>query len=164
MEKDDFKAYLVAASYWAIQCAKIYVKEKLQYEFVYDVKLNQSFDDTAGDEFVRYPKDEGKTYFQQSIDEVVALLARDGRVPVWIDINVKSFANKITTLELLCAGRFTKKKDELYYQARGQGPFGIKSPNHPLGWKNGKRFWLKNSRPPWKMWQKIKYRFNSFFN
>ena len=142
MEKDDFRVYLIAASYWSIQFAKELVKDTLPYEFTYDVELNQSIDDGAGEEFVCYPDDESKVLLQQSVEEVVTLLVRDGRVPVWIDINVKSVTKKLTTLRLLCAGRFTNQKEQMYYSKREQGPFGIKSPILPLGWKEGKKFSL----------------------
>jgi len=142
MDNDDFRVYLIAASYWAIQLAINFAKERFPHEFVYDIELNQSMDKGCGEEFVCYPEDEGKVYLQQSVDETVALLARDGRVPVWIDINVKSVTNKRTTLSLICAGRFTTQKERMYYSSRGQGPFGIKSPNTPHKLKEGQKFRL----------------------
>jgi len=142
MDNDDFRVYLIAASYWAIQVAQRYVKEKLLYDFVYDVELNQSMDEGCGDDFVCYPKDEGKVFLQQNVNEVVALLVRDGRVPTWIDINVKSVTKKTTTLRLRCAGRFTNKRDRLIYHASGQGSFGIKSPYLPFDLKEGQKFRL----------------------
>jgi len=142
MDKDDFEAYLIAASYWAIQTAKQFVSENLPYEFIYDVELNQSMDETAGEDFVRYPEDEGKVYLQQRVENVVALLVRDDRIPVWIDINVKSVTKELTTLRLVCAGRFTNQKEQMYYAKRGQGPFGIKSPCFPAEWKEGIKFSL----------------------
>ena len=142
MEKDDFRAYLVFASYYAIQVAKRYVRETLPYEFVYDVELNQSMDEGCDKEFVCYPEDEDKVYLQQDVEKIVTLLVRDDRVPVWIDINVKSATTTTTTFRLLCAGRFTNRKERMYYSARGQGPFGIKSPHLPVGWKEGEKFYL----------------------
>jgi len=126
MEKDDFRAYLIAASYWAIQLLEKSTKKVLSYEFAYDVELNQSMDKGGCEEFAYYPEDDGKVCLQQSIDDVVALLVRDSKVPVWIDIDVKTDSSKTTTLRLVCAGRFTNKKDRMYYSNVGQGPFGIK--------------------------------------
>ena len=128
MEKDEFRAYLIAASYRAIKFARKSTKKELPCEFVYDVELNQSMDDGAGEEFVCYPEDVDKIYLQQSADDVVSLLVRDGKVPVWIDISVKSRLKQTTTLRLVCAGRFTSKKERMYYSNVGQGPFGIKIP------------------------------------
>ena len=34
-------------------------------------------------------------------------------------------------------------KNEFYYTDGGSGPFGIKSPNHPIGYKEGTKFRLK---------------------
>lgn len=149
MDKDDFRAYLIAASYWAMQVAKNYVKEVLPYEFVYDVELNQSMDEKCGEGFICYPEDEGKIHLQKNENEVVALLSRDGRIPVWIDINVKSATTTATTLRLICAGRFTNQKEQMYYSKRGQGPFGIKSPYLPSGWKEGEKFCIYPKKRLW---------------
>ena len=75
-------------------------------------------------------------------DEVVELLYRKNKVPVWIDINVLKSNRKTTTFNLLCAGRYTNNKEEFYYNINGSGPFGIKSPNLPINYQEGKRFRL----------------------
>jgi len=156
MDKDDFRAYLILTSYWAVQFAEKLAGEQLPYDFVYDVELNQSADEGAGEEFVCYPEDEGKVHLQQSAEEVLALLVRDGRVPVWIDISVKSVTKDLTTLRLLCAGRFTNQKEQMYYSKRGQGPFGVKSPNLPL---SRYRIFTKNAKFCQRLRQFLKSKF-----
>ena len=140
MDRADFKTYLIAASYWSVQLARPYMKNTLPYEFTYDVELNQSMDTGAGEEFVVYPEDDGKIYLQQSVDNVVALLVRDGKVPVWIDIIVISATQETTSLQLLCAGRFTNQREHMYYARRGHGPFGIKSPKLSSLWSRQHEF------------------------
>jgi len=127
MEREEFKIYLIAASYLAIQGVKIIAKEKCPCEFIYDIELNQSADVRTDKEFIYYPEDDGKVYLQQSVDDAVTLLVRDGKIPVWIDIFVKASTSKTTTLQLECAGRFTNQKAQMYYSPQGYGPFGIKN-------------------------------------
>lgn len=142
MNSLDFRTYLLAASYLATKAAQNFVKDKLAYEFRFDVELNQSVDEDFSGEFLTFPEDNGRILEQLNSDDVATLLSRDGKVPVWIDINVKSCAAGLTTLNLQCAGRYTDQMNKMYYNKKGLGPFGIKGPNLPPGWTEGKRFRL----------------------
>lgn len=143
MTKYDFETYLIAASYYAVNIAeKFFVKEKLKYDFVYSLDLNQSGDDCSDPDFDYYPEDDGKKYENQTIKEVVELLCRDNKVPVWIDVHAKKLLKNATEITLFVAGRYTDKKEKMYYNKRGLGPFGVKSPVLPIGWVEGKRFHL----------------------
>ena len=143
MTKAEFKALLAAASGWAVQCAQAMVTQPLPRSFRYHVQLNQSYDRHATDDEIFHPEDDGKAFAGLSEDEVVALLWREGRCPEWIDISAEAVGPTYTLLNLLCCGRYSDDPDKMYYAKRGQGPFGIKSPVLPVGWKEGVRFGLK---------------------
>lgn len=145
MKKNEFKTYLLAASYLAVKSGQEYVKEQLPFEFRFDVELNQSSDNLSADEFKTYQEDNGRILANQSVDDVVDLLSREDRVPIWIDINVKSCTKLATVLRLVCSGSYSDLPEKMYYSERGLGPFGIKSPYLPPGWREGKRFRIRSS-------------------
>jgi len=143
MKKDDFTAYLLASAYWAVRCAQTVVKDKLTFDFRFDVELNASCEPLNDASYLRtFPADDGKKLEFQTYNEVADLLARDAHVPVWIDITVKKVVQGVTVFDLRCAGRYSSETKDYYYSDRGQGPFGIKSPPLPVGWRQGERFWL----------------------
>jgi hypothetical protein len=142
MNRSDFLYLLLGTSYASFKFAKRYLSNDLVPEFRYDIQLNLSNDDPNLTQFDTYPEDNGKKYFNLEDKEVVAILCRNNKVPVWIDISVSKSENEKTTLRLLCAGRYTSDNNELYYNERGSGPFGIKSPNLPYGYKEGIKFKL----------------------
>ena len=143
MNKDDFRTYLLSASYRAVKFAEKYVKNKLHFEFSYDIYLNQSYDEHADEESTLYPEDNDKEIKGINSEEVLEILCRNNKVPEWIDISVSAVGKKFTLLSLLCCGRFTSKDEKMYYSKRGQGPFGIKSPSFPPDLKEGKKFRIK---------------------
>ncbi len=143
MTKEEFLFHLQGASLVALKFAENYVKNKLTTDFKYNVILNASTDDPNLPQFDIYPEDTGKMQLDLSDNEVVDLLYRKGKVPVWIDINVLKSSRKSTTFNLLCAGRYSDNKEEFYYNHNGSGPFGIKSPKLPVGYKEGSKFKLK---------------------
>jgi len=62
---------------------------------------------------------------------------------VWIDISVHKLDKYTTTFKLFCAGRYSDDKEEFYYHKGGTGPFGIKSPDLPFDYIDGRKFNLK---------------------
>jgi hypothetical protein len=146
MRKDDFRVYLLASAYSSAKFAQSLVKDKLTFDFRFDVELNASCEPVDDSRFRRFPDDDGKTFEFQTDTEVMDILVRDEHVPVWIDINVKKVMRGVTIFDLLCAGRYSMKVEDFYYSHRGQGPFGIKSPPLPVGWKSGQAFWLNKRR------------------
>lgn len=98
--------------------------------------LNVSNDNPYLKNFDVYPQDNGKIVELISANEVVDLLYRKNKVPVWIDISVESIHNNCTVLHLLCAGRYSDDFKAIYYQKGETGPFGIKSPVFPPGYEN----------------------------
>lgn len=142
MKKNDFLFLLLGASYASYKFGQEYVKNKLKPEFRYDLELNTSHDDPNLEQFDIYPEDNDKKYFDLTDKEVVEILCRNNKVPVWIDIAVSKSDRKKTTLRLTCAGRYSDDSKEFYYSKSGSGPFGIKSPNLPLNYKKGVKFKL----------------------
>ena len=142
MTKEEFTFHLNGASLVALKFAERYVKNKLTTDFKYNVVLNASTDNKSLMQYDVYPQDTGIIKLDLIDDEVVELLYRKNKVPVWIDINVLKSNRKSTTFNLLCAGRYTNNKEEFYYNINGSGPFGIKSPNLPINYQEGKRFKL----------------------
>lgn len=146
MKKPDFHFLLLGASYAAFKFAEGMVSDTLTTEFRYNVLLNISNDSPELKQFDIYPDDAGKRDDMITAKEVVDLLNRNEKVPVWIDISVESVVGDITVLRLLCSGRFSGNPQEYYYDKNGSGPFGIKSPNLPPDHKDGRRFNLRALR------------------
>lgn len=142
MTKEEFRFHLNGASLVALKFAERYVKDKLTTDFKYNVILNASTDNESLTQFDIYPEDNGIIKLDLIDDEVIELLYRKNKVPVWIDINVLKSNRKSTTFNLLCAGRYTDNKEEFYYNMNGSGPFGIKSPKLPLNFEEGQKFRL----------------------
>lgn len=140
MTKNEFQFHLAGASIQAYRFAMKFVNNKLPIEFRFVLELNVSSDEKAHDKFDIYPNDNGKISSEISETEVVELLYRKGKIPVWIDINVYKADNKSTTFKLLCAGRYTNIKKDYYYNHNGSGPFGIKSPILPPNYVEGTKF------------------------
>jgi hypothetical protein len=143
MTKEEFLILIKGASFVSFKFAEQYLKNKLVPEFRYDVFLNISQDDPSLTQFDIYPEDNERIETGLTDKEVRDLIYRNGKVPVWIDIAVNKADRKITTFKLLCAGRYSDDKEEYYYQSGGTGPFGIKSPNLPVDYKEGQKFKLK---------------------
>jgi hypothetical protein len=143
MTKSEFKILINGASFVSFKVAKQFLKNTLVPEFRYDVYLNISHDDPSLTQFDIYPEDSERVESGLTDEEVCNLLYRNGKVPVWIDISVYKTDKKITVFKLLCAGRYSDVKEELYYQKGGTGPFGIKSPALPIDYKEGEKFKLK---------------------
>jgi hypothetical protein len=143
MDKNGFLELLKKATTIAFDFAKEFVDDNMPNEFSYSVELNASNDDPALTQFDLYPEDDDKRVEFINELEVVQLLYRKGKVPVWIDISVKCIYNNETVLRLLCAGRYSDCEDEFYYKNGGTGPFGIKSPILPIDYVQGRKFKIK---------------------
>ena len=143
MTKDEFLLHLKELSLVALKFAERFVKEKLTTDFKYNVILNASNEDLNLNQFDFYQEDNGIIKLNLTDIEAIDLLYRKNKVPVWININVLKSSRKSTTFNLLCAGRYTDNKEEFYYNNKiGSTPFGIKSPNLPINYSEGKKFSL----------------------
>ncbi|MDH4472869.1 MAG: hypothetical protein QE487_09690 [Fluviicola sp.] len=147
MTKTEFHSLLTDSSKLSFEFAKNYVHDNLPNDFKYTVKLNVSHDDPNLKQFDIYPSDNDKTVELITATEVVDLLCRKNKVPVWLDISVESFNKNHTVFQLLCAGRYSDDANEFYYQKSGTGPFGIKSPVLPASYKDEQtKFSLKKKK------------------
>jgi hypothetical protein len=143
MNKREFLSLLGHASNAALDFAKVYVLDELPLDYKYNVSLSLSTDDPRLTQFDIYPEDRGKVAGLLEDTEVVELLCRKEKVPVWIDISVHSLDKGCTVIQLLCAGRYSADVATFYYPDNGMPPFGIKSPAFPAGYKTGEKFRLK---------------------
>lgn len=142
MTKLEFLYKLQEASKVAVDFAGRFAKNVLPGELEYTVKLNASLDDPSLAYFDVFPEDEGVEKVGLADWQVVELLCRNRKVPVWINISVVSVKKDKSVLNLLCAGRYSSDSDEFYYSRSGMGPFGIKSPVLPRNYKKGEKFLL----------------------
>lgn len=126
MEKGEFLFLLLGASYADYKATIELKKQNLVGNFKYNVRLNGSHTDDSVTDFTVYAEDKDVVHNGLTDIEVMNLLCRDNKVPVWIDIYVIEADDNFTTFELLCSGRYSDKKTDYYYHQRGSGPFGIK--------------------------------------
>lgn len=155
MTQQEFSFRLKNASFTALDFAERYVSNKLKPNFRYNVIFTFPNHDNNV-KFDIYPEDEGIIKLNLTNIEVIDLLYRKNKVPIWIDINVLKSSRKTTTFNLLCAGRYSDDDDELYYNEDHAGPFGIKSPTFPIGYKEGKKFKLEKTNIFKELYSKIK--------
>ena len=147
MTRSEFMSLLAKATTASVDFARRYVENDLPEAVRFHVLLNQSYDGNATADERVYPEDDGREYSCLSAHEVGNALLRDGRCPEWIDISVEAQSATDTRVCLLCCGRFTDDQHRMYYTDRGMGPFGIKSPALPFGYKEGTRFRVPMVRP-----------------
>ncbi len=143
MKKNDFFFLLLGVSFSAFKYAEQLVLDDLKPEFRFNVYLNMSNDDENDTRFNIYREDNDKIFIELTTDEVVDLLCRNEKIPVWIDISVCSTKANITILQLVCAGRYSGDSNEFYYQDKGSSVFGIKSPRLPSDYTSGVKFRLQ---------------------
>ncbi len=142
MTKEDFLFHLNGASFIALKFAEKYVKDKLVTDFKYNVILTIAGNIVGAKQFDIYPKKKDIIKLDLTDSEVVDLLFRNNKIPIWIDIRVLKSSRKSTTFNLLCSGKYSDDKDDYYYNQNGSGPFGVKGPNFPLNYEEGKKFRL----------------------
>lgn len=140
MTEQEFRVLFRKARNQVFDFAKSFVLNDLEKKYEFDISLNESADIPRVENFDYYPEDDNKRFKNLSEDEIVKLLFRNKKIPVWIDINVKTVRDGYTIMNLLCAGRFSDDENEYYYKKRNTGPFGIKSPIFPFGYKEGTKF------------------------
>lgn len=163
MTKQEFLSRLQGASLISLKFAERYVKDKLTSDFKYNVIFTPPNIYGNADQFDFYPEDEGIIKLNLTDNDVVDLLYRKNKIPVWIDISVLKSSKKSTTFNLLCAGRYSENKEEYYYLDDVFPPFGIKGPTFPIGYKEGEKFWLKKKQFTSIIYfTKIKAKFNSW--
>ncbi len=122
----------------------MYVTNQLSERWAYIVLLNQSYDGNRAESEVVFPGDKGRIETVSTEDQVVDLLLRESRCPVWIDISVVGADSEVTLFKLSCAGRYQEDAAQLYYYKQGTQPFGIKF-DLPYDYLEGEKFLLNST-------------------
>lgn len=94
---------------------------------------------TDGISLTSFPEDsmpDGEYRGRLTGPEAIDFLWRDGRVPQWINVSIVAVENGVTLFELYCCGRYVADEKDMYYNSGNMGPFGLKSPVLPPGWKD----------------------------
>ncbi|WP_237229255.1 hypothetical protein [Rubinisphaera sp. JC750] len=150
MDKAEFAKLFQKASAACVEFAREHVTDLLPDATRYELFPNCSYDENPLREDERvFPDDRlaDDEFHEMDATQVVDFLWRDGMVPEWIDLSVVSADEQHTVAELRCCGRFTANSELLYYRQRNMGPFGIKSPDLPVGYfGNPQRFSLSDVR------------------
>jgi hypothetical protein len=105
VERLEFRALLLDAIERTLALAEQQPHSGLAPDFRIRVLLNRSHDDNANPEFEKtYPEESGMNALREcdSLDEVLELLWRDGRVPEWIN----TMCRPGEPITLLCCGRY----------------------------------------------------------
>ena len=109
MERLEFSALLADAVERTLAITEQQPRSQLSPDLRFRVLLNRSHDAGANPEFeTTYPEDSGMNALQEcdSLEAVVELLWRDGRVPEWINTRYR-LGEPIT---LLCCRRFASNE------------------------------------------------------
>ncbi|RYE23052.1 MAG: hypothetical protein EOP51_11670 [Sphingobacteriales bacterium] len=146
MQEEVFRLLLSKATAEAKAFASRYIKNQLRENNAYRIQLNISEDDPALTQFELYPEDKGTVIEWVDSDTVLSTLLRKGKVPVWIDIAVLEIDRNTTLLSLMCAGRYSGEESQFYYRDSERAPFGVKSPNLPIDYKEGVQFAIPEKR------------------
>lgn len=145
MKKEEFLFRLQSASLIALKFAERYVKDKLVTDFKYNVILTVAGNIVGTKQFDIYPEEKDIIRLNLTDNEVVDLLYRNNKIPIWIDISVLKSSRKSTTFNLLCSGKYSDDNEDYYYNQNASGPFGIKGPKFPLDYVEGEKFRLHNN-------------------
>lgn len=150
MDRAVFAAQFVAACAAARGIAALYLVEPLPAAQRFRVRLNESYDGhpLVGDQIV-YPEDSAfaraLALHDVGLDEVVAELWRDGRVPEWIELSVSGASASTTRLDVRCCGRFSA----LLPRHDGRPAFHLRSPHLPHPHAPGARFSVHTRSECW---------------
>ena len=139
MKKSDFTSLFRKASKRAYEVAPEFVTDSLPERWLFYLNVNEPYEDLKPTEKT-YPN-LGMQSFEftapLSESEVIDTLRINGGIPVWIDINVYRTDADFTYFDILACNRFSANNSDYYYEDRGMGPFGIKSPVFPPRWDEG---------------------------
>lgn len=60
----------------------------------------------------------------------------DGKVPIWINLNVWRIEEDSTTIQIMLSKRLCGERSELMHQREGNPPFHVLSPHIPHDWRS----------------------------
>lgn len=149
ISRSGFKKNFDDSVDYAINIAKKYISNEIPTSLVYLVYLNCSYDNgrLLDTEHLVYKDTTQLKYALENPSEVVSLLWVDGKVPEWINVSVDSIENGHLIIKLVCCGRFSSNKLDMYLPQSGFSPFSPRSPSLPPWYEEGIKFDLhwKNS-------------------
>ncbi len=134
MEKETFREHLVDATIEAHQFASEFIEEYLPTSFCYRIRSSRTIAGTpslSGELASRddSARERAKSPQNLHLDDVVGILWRNGKVPIWINIAAFDETGSETLIELTCSGDFTSDDARLYHTQFP--PFEIHSPTYP---------------------------------
>lgn len=97
MTKREFLFHLNGASFVAFKFAEKFVKNKLVTDFKYNLILTVASNIDGSNKFDIFPEDNDIIKLDLTDNEVVDILYRNNKIPVWIDISVLKSSRKTTT-------------------------------------------------------------------
>src|SRR5690554_1342635 len=121
MTKIEFLFYLQEASFQALKFVENNMKTELKTNFRYNVIFAEPTNETICSEFDMYEDDCGKIKLDLVEEEVIDLLYRKDKLPIWIDMNVLKSSRKSTTFNLLCSIRYLDDEETFYYNHNNLG-------------------------------------------
>jgi hypothetical protein len=139
MDRDTFIAHLTSATEFLLPFTRSILLDDLPGEHRFLIVPNASYDANLEDGERVFPEDDlppRRPRSPMTTDEVVQFLWRDGLVPEWVNMSVRSYDDRYTHVELLCCGRFTAEDRHLYHRREGWPPFHVTSPALPPGWES----------------------------
>lgn len=147
---EGFRNNLISAVNLAHDFTQQYVLEVLPDELSYLVRLGGSYDgNPLRDDETTYPKDyEDSERSYSSVDDIAKLLWRSGKVPEWVNVQVLKQDKTYTYINLICCGRFSNNKSNIYHAHEGKAPFHVLGPALPIEYSAGEKFslyWQENA-------------------
>ncbi len=143
ISREGFERNFTTAVENAVDFAKNYISNELPNSVTYLVLLNRSYDEgkLSDTEFLIYKNAETCNYILTTVSEVMDILWVDGKVPEWIDVSVDSIKNNSVFVKLICCGRFSDNKFDMYLPYKQDtSPFSVKGPRLPPWYKRGEKF------------------------
>jgi len=140
MTREEFSQNLWKATLRSHEKALEFVENELKPPFAYLVRLNQSYDGNplaSGEVIPKEMRAIGEKHIGPlSVEDVMALLWRNGFVPEWIDIIPWEATADGLAFQLTCCGRFAESEPLLYHANEGYPPFHAPGVWVPPGWKS----------------------------
>lgn len=113
MDRDLLVDRLRLATTRAVEYARRFVWNELPDEYLYLVFRGQA---------------------PLELEDVVAFLWREGKIPEWVNMSVNAADEGFTYIEVNACVRFTDQDDRLYYQTLDTCPVVVCRPGLPPGW------------------------------
>lgn len=77
-------------------------------------------------------------------DEAIAIIYKDGKVPRWVNINLRTIDNEVSLINCLVAPDYFENDADLLYEDESVPPFRVGFPPLPEAYEEGKKFSVKD--------------------